>query len=94
MIIDCHVHLNNYHEQIAVSLDESLDKLQAEMVANKVDYSLVLTSYLVNVHRPSTAQVVRAVEKIPTLVSSPGSAIPGTSSATSANSRISSRMAW
>ena len=47
MIIDCHVHLNNYHEQVAVSLDESLDKLQAEMQANKVDYSLVLTSYLV-----------------------------------------------
>jgi predicted TIM-barrel fold metal-dependent hydrolase len=67
MIIDCHVHLNNYHDQIAVSLDESLDKLQAEMVANKVDYSLVLTSYLVNAQRPSTAQVVRAVEKIPSL---------------------------
>src|SRR5579884_3637220 len=31
MIIDCHVHLNNYHEQTAVSLDESLDKLQAAM---------------------------------------------------------------
>lgn len=67
MIIDCHVHLNNYHEQIAVSLDESLDKLQAAMAENKVDYSLVLTSYLVNEHRPSTAQVVRAVEKIPAL---------------------------
>jgi len=67
MIIDCHVHLNNYHEQVAVSLDEALDKLQAEMQANKVDYSLVLTSYLVNEHRPSTAQVVRAIEKIPSL---------------------------
>lgn len=67
MIIDCHVHLNNYHEQVEVSLDKSLDKLQGEMVANKVDYSLVLTSYLVNVHRPSTAQVVRAIEKIPSL---------------------------
>ena len=32
MIIDCHVHLNNYHEQVAVSLDESLDKLQAAML--------------------------------------------------------------
>lgn len=28
-IIDCHVHLNNYHEAVRVSLDESLDKLQA-----------------------------------------------------------------
>jgi uncharacterized protein len=64
MIIDCHVHLNNYHEQVEVSLDDSLDRLQAEMEANKVDYSLVLTSYLVNPRRPSTAQVVRAVEKL------------------------------
>ena len=61
-IIDCHVHLNNYHEQLAVSLEQSLDKLQAAMVEAEVAYSLVLTSYLVSEHRPSTAQVVRAVE--------------------------------
>ncbi len=65
MIIDCHVHLNNYHKEVAVSLDDSLEKLQAEMVANNVTYSLVLTSYLVNPNRPSTSQVVRAVEKLP-----------------------------
>lgn len=67
MIIDCHVHLNNYHEQLAVSLDESLDKLQAAMSEAGVDYSLVLTSYLVSPHRPSTAAVVDAVAKIPNL---------------------------
>ena len=94
MIIDCHVHLNNYHERIAVSLDESLDKLQAERSANKVDYSLVLTSYLVHVHRPSTAQVVHAIEKLPFVGVVATSAITGTSSATSANSPISSRMGW
>jgi len=62
MIIDCHVHLNNYHEQVAVSLDESLDHLQAAMAEAGVGYAMVLTSYLVNPNRPSTAQVVRAVE--------------------------------
>jgi predicted TIM-barrel fold metal-dependent hydrolase len=67
MIIDCHVHLNNYHEQIAVSLDESLDKLQASMAEAGVDYSLVLTSYLVTPHRPSTAAVVEAIAKVPNL---------------------------
>lgn len=67
MIIDCHVHLNNYHEQVAISLDESLEKLQADMVANGVDYSLVLTSYLVSPHRPSTAEVVHAIRDIPSL---------------------------
>ncbi|MGH7636812.1 MAG: amidohydrolase family protein [Gemmatimonadaceae bacterium] len=66
-IIDCHVHLNNYHEQEAVSLEQSLDKLQEAMQEAGVGYSLVLTSYIVSAHRPSTAQVVKAIEKIPSL---------------------------
>ena len=65
MIIDCHVHLNNYHEEVAVSLDQSLDKLQESMAVAGVDYSLVLTSYLVSPHRPSTAAVVKAIAEIP-----------------------------
>jgi predicted TIM-barrel fold metal-dependent hydrolase len=64
MIIDCHVHLNNYHEEVAVSLDESLAKLQAAMQEADVSYALVLTSYLVNSNRPSTAEVVHAVERL------------------------------
>lgn len=67
MIIDCHVHLNNYHEAIALSLDESLDKLQAAMAEAGVTFALVLTSYLVNPNRPSTAEVVRAIEDIENL---------------------------
>ncbi|MEZ5317388.1 MAG: amidohydrolase family protein [Vicinamibacterales bacterium] len=67
MIIDCHVHLNNYHEEIAVSLDESLDKLQASMAEAGVDYALVLTSYVVSPHRPSAAEVIKAIEKVPNL---------------------------
>ena len=47
MIIDCHVHLNNYHEEIAVSVHESLARLQAAMQEADVSYALVLTSYLV-----------------------------------------------
>jgi predicted TIM-barrel fold metal-dependent hydrolase len=62
MIIDCHVHLNNYHEQVALSLDESLANLQAAMAEAKVDFALVLTSYIVSPHRPSTAAVVKAIE--------------------------------
>ena len=67
MIIDCHVHLNNYHEQIACSLDDSLARLQDSMAASGVDYALVLTSYLVSPFRPSTAEVVKAIETIPNL---------------------------
>lgn len=67
MIIDCHVHLNNYHEQVEVSLDESLDKLQAAMEEASIDHALVLTSYIVSPHRPSTAQVVEAAARIPSI---------------------------
>jgi uncharacterized protein len=67
MIIDCHVHLNNYHEQVEHSLPESIAKLQAAMSEAGVDYSLVLTSYIVSPHRPSTAEVVKALEKIDNL---------------------------
>jgi predicted TIM-barrel fold metal-dependent hydrolase len=66
-IIDCHVHLNNYHEQETHVLEQSLDKLQHAMEQSGVAYSLVLTSYLVTPNRPSTAQVVKAIENIPNL---------------------------
>lgn len=66
-IIDCHVHLNNYHEQVAISLEESLDRLQAAMSEAGVTYALVLTSYIVSPHRPSTAQVIKAIERVQNL---------------------------
>ena len=62
MIIDVHTHINNYHEDRVTSLEDSLNKLTDNMLANKVDYSLVLTSYKVNLHRPSTKQVVEAIK--------------------------------
>jgi predicted TIM-barrel fold metal-dependent hydrolase len=61
MIIDVHTHINNYHEHVVRSLDDCLNQLTETMVANNVDYSLVLTSYKVNEHRPSTKTVVEAV---------------------------------
>ena len=62
MIIDVHTHINNYHEDKVRSLEDCLNELTANMLANKVDYSLVLTSYKVNEHRPSTKQVVEAIK--------------------------------
>jgi len=67
MIIDVHTHINNYHEDRVISLDECLNKLTDTMLENKVDYSLVLTSYKVNEHRPSTKQVVEAIAGRPNL---------------------------
>lgn len=63
MIIDVHTHINNYHEDRVVSLKDSLNKLTDNMLENNVAYSLVLTSYKVNEHRPSTRQVVEAIKE-------------------------------
>lgn len=62
MIIDVHTHINNYHEDRVTSLESSLNLLKENMAANGVDYSLVLSSYKVNEHRPSTRQVVEAIK--------------------------------
>lgn len=67
MIIDVHTHINNYHEERVVSLNDCLKQLTDNMTVNNVDYSLVLTSYKVNEHRPSTKQVVEAIKGIKNL---------------------------
>jgi predicted TIM-barrel fold metal-dependent hydrolase len=61
MIIDVHTHINNYHEEKVSSLEDCLNNLEDNMAKNNVDYSLVLTSYKVNEHRPSTKRVVEAI---------------------------------
>lgn len=63
MIIDCHTHLNNYHEDRVTSITECLDNLQREMDANGVDAAMVLSSYKITPHRPPTRDVVQATEE-------------------------------
>lgn len=67
MIIDCHVHLNNYDSDDVDSLGASLEKLRTTMRRNRVDAAVILTSYKVSPGRPSTRQVVEAVRGMPNL---------------------------
>lgn len=67
MIIDVHTHLNNYDESKVVPLEKRLEQLQESMRFNKVDCALILTSYKVDEHRPSTAEVVELVSGIDSL---------------------------
>jgi len=60
MIIDCHTHLNNYHDETSDSLRTCVDNLQLEMRRNRIDIVLVLTSYKVNPGRPSTRATIEA----------------------------------
>lgn len=61
MIIDCHVHVNNYHDENVDNLGGCLDDLRLQMRRNRVDAALILTSYKVVPGRPSTKSVVDAV---------------------------------
>jgi uncharacterized protein len=67
MIVDCHVHLNNYENDTASTLDRCLDDLKRTMRRNRVDIALVLTSYKVTPGRPSTRAVVEALRDVPYL---------------------------
>lgn len=67
MIIDCHVHLNHYADEKVDALSTSIAELQRTMRRNRVDAAVILTSYKVSPGRPSTRQVVEAVQGIPSL---------------------------
>jgi len=63
MIVDCHTHLNNYHDEAVDDLRASVDKLVRDMRRNRVDAALVLSSYKVTPGRPSTRAVVEATRE-------------------------------
>ncbi len=67
MIIDCHTHVNNYHDESVDALGESVQKLLLSMRRNRIDVSLILTSYKVVPGRPSTRAVVEATKDIDNL---------------------------
>jgi predicted TIM-barrel fold metal-dependent hydrolase len=67
MVIDVHTHLNNYEEDKVVPAEKCLENLQESMAFNKVDVALVLTSYKVNEHRPSTRDAVRLTQDLPNI---------------------------
>lgn len=65
MIVDCHVHLNNYHESERAPTHENLQRLEKAMEAAGVDHAVVLTSYTVNDARPGVDEVLGAIRDDP-----------------------------
>ncbi|MDH5463261.1 MAG: amidohydrolase family protein [Nitrosopumilus sp.] len=64
MIIDCHVHVNQYElTQHIPLLEDRLKMLQTEMVSNNVDYAIILSSYKINSERPSTEKIIEGIKK-------------------------------
>lgn len=64
MILDCHVHINNYADETKDLTEKTFDELQKSMRRNRIDAAMILTSYKVNPGRPSTEQVVRLTENL------------------------------
>jgi len=68
MLIDCHVHLNNYYTENGDNrrpTEENVERLWDAMAANGVDHAVVLTSYKVNVDRPSVEHVLEILAEDP-----------------------------
>lgn len=76
MIIDCHVHLNNYTEQ-EVPTEASLQRLLSDMEANNVDRAFVLTSYLANERRPRVEKIIDMAREHPQLYVVEGVSLSG-----------------
>lgn len=57
MIIDCHVHLNNYTDE-PVTLEERHRRLLEQMDRHGLDHVFVLSSYMANEKRPSVDRLV------------------------------------
>ncbi len=65
MLIDCHVHLNNYHESTRRPTKEHVDDLFAKMGQHGVDHAVVITSYRVDLDRPSVEEVLEILANHP-----------------------------
>ena len=57
-LIDVHVHLNNYYESSRRPTRENVEDLFAKMKEIGVDHAVVITSYRVDLDRPSAEEIV------------------------------------
>ena len=60
-LIDAHVHLNNYHESTRRPTVENVGELLAKMDEVGVDHAIVITSYKVDLDRPSAEEVIEVL---------------------------------
>lgn len=58
MLVDAHVHLNNYHGGEPVPTVENCRRLFSTMDEHGVDHAVVITSYRVSCDRPSVQEVL------------------------------------
>ena len=60
-IVDAHVHLNNYHEATRRPTKENVAELLDKMTELRIHHGVVITSYKVDLDRPSVEEVLEAL---------------------------------
>ena len=65
LIIDAHVHLNNYHESTRRPTKENVEDLFTKMDEIGVDHAVVITSYRVDLDRPSVEELAEILSEDP-----------------------------
>jgi predicted TIM-barrel fold metal-dependent hydrolase len=66
-LIDAHVHLNNYHESERRPTSENVKDLLAKMEELGIDHAVVITSYKIDLDRPSVEQLLEFLASEPRL---------------------------
>lgn len=96
MLVDCHVHLNNYHEEQRAPTEENLKRLREQMEKWKIDHAMVLTSYLVNQDRPSAVKLLELLRDDPRIhvVEGVGVTNPDASDWENVGLRLRERLTW
>ena len=64
-LIDVHVHLNNYHESTRRPTIEHVEDLFAKMDEIGIDHAVVITSYKVDLDRPSVEEITEVLADSP-----------------------------
>lgn len=66
-LIDAHVHLNNYHEAERKPAPENVAELIAKMEELGVDHAVAISSYKIDLDRPSVDQLMEVIAAEPRL---------------------------
>lgn len=65
LVIDAHVHLNNYHESTRRPTHQNVEDLFTKMDDVGVDHAVVITSYRVDLDRPSAEELAEILAEDP-----------------------------
>jgi predicted TIM-barrel fold metal-dependent hydrolase len=66
-LIDAHVHLNNYHEATRRPTTENVQELFTKMKDCAIDHAVVISSYKIDLDRPSVEELIDLVSQDPRL---------------------------